>query len=30
MTTYRAPMHDMQFVINELAGLERPGRVAGL
>src|ERR1700751_999610 len=29
MTTYRAPVRDMQFVINELAGLKRLGALPG-
>ena len=29
MTTYRAPIRDMQFVINELAGLESLAALPG-
>jgi len=29
MTTYRAPIRDMQFVINELAGLENLSTLPG-
>jgi 3-(methylthio)propanoyl-CoA dehydrogenase len=29
MTAYRAPLHDMQFVINELAGLANLSSLTG-
>ena len=29
MSTYRAPMQEIQFVMNELAGLEQVGRLPG-
>jgi len=29
MSTYRAPMQEIQFVMNELAGLEQVGKLPG-